>query len=58
MRADVTRTFDVFVREIGAWWPVEPFSSGGDRVRDVSMERRLGGQVVETWDDGTAHVWG
>ena len=58
VRADVTRTFDVFVREIGVWWPVEPFSSGGDRARDVVMERRLGGSVVETWDDGTTHVWG
>ena len=58
VRADVTRTFDVFVREIGAWWPVEPFSTGGTRVRDVSMDRRLGGKVVETWDDGTAHEWG
>lgn len=58
VRADVDTTFDVFVREIGAWWPVEPFSTGGDRVRDLTVERRLGGSVVETWDDGTTHRWG
>ncbi|MBO3084188.1 SRPBCC domain-containing protein [Cellulomonas fengjieae] len=58
VRADVTRTFDVFVREIGLWWPVEPFSTGRDRARDVSVEPRLGGSVVETWDDGTVRPWG
>jgi hypothetical protein len=58
VRADVARTFDVFVREIGAWWPVEPFSRGGERVRDVRVDRRLGGAVVEVWDDGTTQTWG
>jgi hypothetical protein len=27
-------------------------------VRDVTFERRQGGQVYETWDDGTVVVWG
>ena len=58
VRSDVRHTFDVFVRTIGVWWPVSPFSSGGERVRDVTVERRVGGRVYETWHDGTVAVWG
>ena len=58
VRAPLERTFDVFVTEIGAWWPVAPFSVGTDRVRDVTVDPRVGGVVVETWDDGSTHTWG
>ena len=51
-------TFEVFVATIGAWWPVDPISAGGDRVRDVTFEQRAGGRVFETWDDGTTVDWG
>ncbi|NIH88235.1 SRPBCC domain-containing protein [Amycolatopsis granulosa] len=58
VRSDAAHTFDTFVRTIGVWWPVEPFSRGRERVRDVTFERRPGGRVYETWDDGTEHDWG
>ena len=58
VRSGVAHTFDVFVRTIGAWWPLVPFSAGGDRVRDVTFERRPGGRVYETWDDETTAEWG
>ena len=58
VRSDVGHTFDTFVRTIGVWWPVTPFSAGRDRVRDVTFERRLGGRVYETWADGTQVDWG
>lgn len=58
VRSDRAHTFEVFVATIGAWWPVQPFSNGGDRVRDVTFEQHLGGRVYETWDDGTAVDWG
>jgi hypothetical protein len=51
-------TFNVFVRDIGLWWPLEPFSLGKDRIRTVTFERELGGRVFETWDDGTVREWG
>ncbi len=56
--SDRRHTFEVFVATIGAWWPVEPFSAGGRRVRDVTFEQRPGGRVYETWDDGTTVDWG
>ena len=58
VRSDVGHTFDTFVRMIGAWWPVQPFSAGKDRVREVTIEQRTGGRVYETWADGTVADWG
>src|SRR5499425_2356322 len=58
VRSDLNHTFEVFVRTIGTWWPVQPFSAGQDRVRDVTVEQRAGGRVYETWDDGTEVDWG
>ncbi len=58
VRASVRHTFDTFVTTIGAWWPVQPFSAGQDRVRNVTVEQRRGGRVYETWDDGTEIDWG
>ena len=58
VRAPRRRTFETFVRTIGAWWPVQPFSAGKDQVRDVTVERRAGGRVYETWADGTEVTWG
>jgi hypothetical protein len=58
VRSDAGHTFDVFVRTIGSWWPVELFSAGRDRVRAVTIEQRQGGRVYETWNDGSEVDWG
>ena len=58
VRSDPAHTFEVFVATISAWWPVQPFSAGNERVREVTFEQRLGGRVYETWDDGTTVDWG
>jgi hypothetical protein len=58
VRSDVGRTFDVFVREIGGWWPLRPLSIGGAKVVTVTFEPHLGGRVYETWADGTEVTWG
>ena len=58
VRASLQHTFVSFVTTVGAWWPVQPFSAGKDRVRDVTVEQRLGGRIYETWDDGTEVDWG
>jgi uncharacterized protein YndB with AHSA1/START domain len=58
VRAARQHTFDTFVDTIGAWWPVSPFSAGKDRVRDVTVNKHVGGRVYETWDDGTEVDWG
>lgn len=58
VRSDVDHTFEAFVRLIGAWWPIERLSAGRARVRDVTVEQRVGGRVYETWEDGTTVDWG
>ena len=58
VRSDATHTFEVFIRTIAAWWPVQRLSAGGGRVRNVTVEDRVGGRVYETWDDGTTADWG
>ncbi len=51
-------TFGVFTEQLAAWWPLVPFSAGGDRVCSVNLDPRRGGRVVEVWDDGTEVEWG
>jgi len=58
VRSDVRHTFDVFVRTIGVWWPVDPFSAGKDLIRDIVIEQHAGGRVYESWADGTEVDWG
>ncbi|GAA5076995.1 hypothetical protein HNP84_003628 [Thermocatellispora tengchongensis] len=58
VRSDREHVYDVFVREIGHWWPTRPLSLGGGRVTAVTVEPRLGGRVYEVWRDGTEVDWG
>lgn len=58
VRSEVSQTFGTFVRTVGSWWPVEPFSLGKERVRQITIEPMAGGKVYETWDDGTVVGWG
>ena len=58
VRSSQQHTFSVFVRELGAWWPLQPFSMGKERIREVTFERELGGRVYETWHDDSEHDWG
>lgn len=58
VRSGLEHTFGVFVRRIGSWWPLRPYSAGKEHVRQVTVEERAGGRVFETWDDGTDVEWG
>ncbi|MEV6304083.1 hypothetical protein AB0M02_32090 [Actinoplanes sp. NPDC051861] len=58
VRSDRDHTFEVFVRDIGAWWPTRSHSLGQEKVVTVTIERELGGRVYETWSDGTDVAWG
>ena len=58
VRRALEPAFNAFVATIGAWWPVDPFSSGKGAVRDIVIERRPGGRVYESWADGTEVAWG
>ena len=58
VRAGRAHTFDVFVDALDQWWPLRTHSLGNERVTSVTVERRAGGRVYETWDDGQQRIWG
>ncbi|MEU4625131.1 SRPBCC domain-containing protein [Actinoplanes sp. NPDC023801] len=58
VRSGREHTFEVFVRDIGSWWPTRSHSLGLEKVATVTIERELGGRIYETWTDGNQVDWG
>jgi uncharacterized protein YndB with AHSA1/START domain len=57
------RAFDVFVGELGRWWPLESHSIAADeklsvRAVEARIEPGVGGRIVEVWSDGQEVSWG
>jgi uncharacterized protein YndB with AHSA1/START domain len=52
------RAFEVFTRDIGAWWPMATHSIEGENVVAVEMECREGGRLIERHRDGGEAAWG
>ena len=55
---DQESAFERFTAGFGAWWPSQTHSIGGDRVRQVVFEPRLGGRIFEEHQDGRRFQWG
>ena len=49
--------FDLFTARIASWWPVRTHSYGGENVKDVVLEPRVGGRLYEVTADGEQY-WG
>ena len=49
--------FDLFTARIASWWPVRSHSYGGDEVKEVVLEPRVGGRLYEVTADGEQD-WG
>ena len=48
------RAFDVFTREIGAWWRPNPlFQFTPGKIGRLAIEAGEGGRLTEVYDDGT-----
>jgi uncharacterized protein YndB with AHSA1/START domain len=52
------RAYELFSRDLGAWWPLSTHSVGLERSMSVSVGRSVGEPIVETLRDGTTAVWG
>jgi hypothetical protein len=53
--------FEIFLHDIGTWWPLHRFSASmrrGQPARALRVDPRLGGTLVEIGLDGTEHLWG
>jgi DNA-binding transcriptional ArsR family regulator len=55
IEASAERTFEVMTQQAHDWFP---HSFGGDRLRRVVLEPRVGGQHYEDWGDGRGHLYG
>ena len=54
------RAFDTFLA-MQSWWPLGKFTTsaiGGGTVRSLTLDPRVGGQIVETASDGREWLWG
>ena len=43
--------FELFTTRASSWWPMKTHSYGGDKVRAVVFEPRVGGSVHEVTDE-------
>ena len=50
--------FELFTEGIGAWWPLDTHSVGLERAAAVECEPHVGGQIIETLQNGDRAVWG
>ena len=58
---DPQRAFDIFLADMGRWWPLGRFSVSalrGETAAGLRVDARLGGTVVELGPDGSEHTWG
>jgi uncharacterized protein YndB with AHSA1/START domain len=57
VRARPERAFEIFTREIDAWWP-RSHHIGKSPMRRVQIEERTGGRCYTEQEDGTECDWG
>lgn len=50
--------FRRFTDEFSSWWPSRTHSIGGERVKRVVFETRVGGRIFEEHVDGRRFQWG
>jgi len=55
VQAPVDRVFHAYCHEQLDWYP---HTYGGERVRSIVLEPRVGGLVFEDWGDGAGHLYG
>ena len=49
--------FKIWTEGLASWWPFVGHSIGDERTTGAVFEPRVGGRVVEVWDDGSEHRW-
>ncbi len=53
----VEEAFRVFTSEAMSWWPIATHTVGGDEVREIVFEERVGGEVYEITAAGDRSHW-
>ena len=55
---DPAAAFERFTAQFASWWPTASHSIGGDQVKRVIFECRVGGRIIEELKDGRRFLWG
>lgn len=55
VQAPRERVFTAYCQEQHMWYP---HTYGGERVRSIVLEPRVGGLTFEDWGDGAGHLYG
>lgn len=53
--------FSVFINDMPSWWPLGRFSNSAKAKatpRELRVEVKEGGRIIEVGHDGTEHLWG
>lgn len=53
----VEAAFDLFTARVGEWWPTATHSIHEEDVKEVRLEGRVGGRMVEVTTDGREYSW-
>jgi DNA-binding transcriptional ArsR family regulator/uncharacterized protein YndB with AHSA1/START domain len=53
----VEAAFDLFTARVSEWWPTESHSIHEDDVKQLRLEGRVGGRMVEVTTDGSEYSW-
>jgi uncharacterized protein YndB with AHSA1/START domain len=54
LKASPERVFKAWTQEQRDWYP---YTYGGDKVRSIVSEPRVGGSCYEDWGDGAGHLY-
>jgi DNA-binding transcriptional ArsR family regulator len=54
LKASPERVFKAWTQEQRDWYP---YTYGGDKVRSIVLEPRVGGSCYEDWGDGAGHLY-
>jgi uncharacterized protein YndB with AHSA1/START domain len=58
VKATPQRAFDVFTKEMSAWWPLASHHVGKTDAKGIVIEPRVGGNVMEVGVDDSTCTWG
>lgn len=62
LRRTAAQAFDIFTRQISAWWPLATHTlakdAKGERTVRVIVEPRVGGRIYEILNTGEERAWG
>jgi len=64
VRCPLAETFALFTDGLDSWWPLHTHSIAADTfesrvsVESITLEKRVGGRVLERMSDGTEAPWG